>query len=113
MNMPEFRLDWFVLVGIGICMGALLSYSPNPNLDAPRLCNRIDHALDIVQDLKELGQNIAINDATDYFEGGDNKGCGKQILMPSDIVLVGTILDTKTQQAYEILHQVLVDLKAA
>ena len=113
MNIPQIRLDWFVLVGIGICLGTLFTYSPNPNLRAERLAYKVDHAMDIIKELKELSQNIAIKDATDYFEGGDSSGCGKEMFLPSDINLAGAIIDIKTKQAYEILHQVLIELKAS
>lgn len=111
--MNIFKLDWFIFLGVGIILGALFSYSPKPNLDVRTLTYRVDHALDIINDLKELGMNIQIKDATEYFQGGDVGGCGKEILLPNDIVVMGTILDTKTKQAYDILHQVLCDLKEA
>ena len=108
--MIKFRLDWIVLMLMGVCIGGLLCYRPKANLDVYRLCNRLDHSLDIVGELKELAQNIAIKDATDYFDSGV-EGCGKQLLLPSDIVTVGTILDTKSKQIYQIVHQVLYELR--
>lgn len=111
--MNIFQLEWAIFFGMGLCIGVLFLYSPKPNLNAKRLAYKVDHVLDIIQELKELSMNIAVKDATDYFDGGVIDGCGKETLLPNEMAVVGVILDTKSKQAYDILHQVLIDLKAA
>lgn len=107
----NFKLDWFLIICIVMLLATLFCCSPKRSLDAPRLCSRIEHTMDILQDLREISQNIDIKDATDYFE--PIEGCGKNILPRNDINLLGIILETKTQQAYEILNQLLIDINRA
>lgn len=76
-----------------------------------RLANRIDHALDIVQDLKELSQNIAIKDAIENFtlDGVPKDECCSP--MGSDLFSAGAVLEIKSQHIFNILHEVLIELR--
>ncbi len=106
---PRINIHIAGLVLIFVLFFMLMFYKVPHTLDTQRLANRIEHVMDIVQDLQEISQNIHVKDAMDNFS---QDSIGKEPLFNVDLIAIGAILEAKCQQMYSTLHQVLCQLKS-